>query len=204
MSQYYDIAIRVDTSDSVELLRFLSADGGAYLVVRELEDSNPHFHVVLHSKRKHTAVRAALKRAMPGLNGNGSYSCTPVRDLAKYQRYMMKGEADEKMPEVVGAFGLNYSDPAWQEEMHEAYWHENELIRQSRKRAPVQEIVLQIVKEAKLSWSDREGIAKVYIRELAARDKPINLFAVKNSVNLIQIRLCPDDSALEDLAAKCV
>lgn len=204
MPEIYDVAIRLDASDPTELLSFLNSDGGAYLVVRELEETNPHFHVILHSRRKHTAVRQGLKRALPGLNGNGAYSCTPVRDLAKYQRYCMKGEAREKMPEIVGANGINYVSAEWQAETHDAYWDENDELGRKRKRVSVYDSVLQQVKDAGVSWSNRERIAEMYIRELGSRDKSINLYAVKNFVNLIQLKLCPDDSALLDLAAKCV
>lgn len=203
-SPVYDIAIRLDGLDHSDLLEVLEQDGGAFLVVREVSGDNVHFHVVLHSKRKHTAVRAALKRQMPGINGNGAYSCVPVRDLGKYQRYIMKGDSRDLMPEVVAANGVNYCDPSWQEEMHDLYWDENEELTRKRKRQPTFEVVLDACKERGIVWSNREAIARIYIKELSDRDKPINLFSLKNQINLIQIKLCPDDSAIEDLAAKCV
>lgn len=203
MAETYDIAIRLDASDPTSLLSVLNSDGGAYLVVKELENSNPHYHVVLHSKRKVTAVRAALKRAMPELNGNGSYSCTLVRDLAKYQRYMMKGESRALGPEISGANGLMYCDPEWREEMHDAYWDENDEITRKRKKARVYDSVLDVCKETQVSWSNREKIAELYIRELSDRNMPINLFSLKSNINLIQVKLCPGDEAILDLAARC-
>lgn len=194
------IAIRVDGDSSVELCQVLDKDGGAYLVVKELEGSNPHFHAVLHSVRKLSAVRQALKRAMPQLNGNGSYSVTAVRDLTKYQRYMMKGETREKLPHVVAAHGVLYTDSAWQSEMHDAYWDENDSIQRKRKFEHIDDVVLDRCKELSYSWQNRQGIAEQYIRELVSRNKPINIFSLKSHVNLLQIKLCPDDRAIEDLA----
>lgn len=200
MSQTQHIAIRVDGESSTELQSVLDKDGGAYMVVKELEGSNPHFHAVLHSVRKLSAVRQALKRAMPQLNGNGSYSVTAVRDLAKYQRYMMKGESRETMPHVVAAHGVMYTDPSWQEEQHDAYWDENMEIQRKRKFQHIDDVVLDKCKELSYSWQNRQGIAEQYIRELVSRNKPINIFSLKSHVNLLQVKLCPNDNAITDLA----
>jgi len=194
------IAIRLDGSDATKLIEQLDKDGGAYLVIKELESTNPHFHVVLHSVRKLAAVRQSLKRAMPELNGNGCYSVTLVKDLAKYERYMAKGESDGVLPHVVAAHGLTYTSPDWIRETHDAYWTENAEIGKKRKKAHMVEAVTAACKEAKYNWYDRENIARAYIRELVSRDKPINIFAAKACVNLIQVKLCPDDQALESLA----
>lgn len=194
------VAIRLDGTDPAPLLACLDKDGGAYLIVKELEGSNPHFHVVLHSVRKLSAIRQQIKRAMPEINGNGSYSVTTVRDLAKYERYMMKGESADVMPQITAAHGMTYTQQDWQLETHDAYWAENELLTRKRKAAPMIETVLQACKAKQLSWQSREVIAQEYIRELVARGKTINLFATKSAVNLIQVQLCPNDNALEDLA----
>lgn len=204
MATHYDLAIRVDAADPARLLGVLSADGGAYLAVKEMEDENPHIHVFLRSKRKLPAVRAAIKRAMPELNGNGSYSVALCRDTDRYQRYMMKGESASVMPQVAGAFGMQFSDLDWQKETHDAYWAENEEIGRRRKLVPVAEAVLQACKDARVSWDAREKISELYIRELLSRDKAINLFSVRSHVSLLQCKLCPDDSAIKDLAAHCV
>lgn len=195
-----NVAIRIDGDFSGEIKAFLDKDGGAYLVVKELEGSNPHYHIVLHSDRKLSAVRTALKRAIPQLNGNGSYSVATVRDLAKYQRYMAKGESQHVMPVVVCAHGMVYTDPDWLEEQHDAYWAENAELTSRKRKAPVQEVVLHRCKEKAISWSNREAIAREYIKELADRGKGINIFATKSQVNLIQIQLCPGEEAIEDLA----
>lgn len=197
----YDVAIRIDAADHAEFVSFLAADGGAYLVVKELEDSNPHYHAILHSSRKLPAIRTALKRAIPTLSGNGSYSVSAVRDLAKYQRYCMKGVSREVQAHVVAAHGLNYSDPSWQEEIHDSYWDEADQISRKRKREPLMDSVYQQCVASAVQWHQRESIARIYIKELISRDKPINLFALKSQINLIQCKLCPDDSALENLVS---
>lgn len=201
---YNDVAIRVDSNDSAALLDYLRADGGSYLVVKELEDSNPHYHVYLRTTRKLPALRTALKRAMPELTGNGSYSVAACRDVERYLRYMMKGNSAQEMAEVVGANGLQYADREWQEAQHSAYWAENEELGRRRKLATVGEAVLASCKDSNVMWSNREKIAELYIRELVSRNKAINLFSVRSNVSLIQCKLCPDDSAITDLAAHCV
>jgi len=195
------VAIRIDGQSASELIAFCDKDGGAYFIVKELEGSNPHFHCVLHSVRKLSAVRTALKRAMPGLNGNGSYSVSAVRDLEKYQRYMSKGESSEVLPVVSGAQGFQYASAEWLQETHDAYWDENGQIMAARKRKHIIETVLLTCKEAKYEWTSRSLIAAAYIKELVSRDKPINIFAAKSAVNLIQVKLCPNDNAIDDLAS---
>lgn len=170
-------------------------------MVKELEDSNPHYHGVIHTSKKIAAFRAALKRAMPELNGNGSYSVSQVRELEKYQRYMLKGESRAVGPDIVASYGLTYSDDEWRAERHDAFWDEADEITRRRKARPVVEEVLAMCREKRLHWQDRSSIAEIYIRTLVQRDKAINLYSVKSSVNLIQVKLCPDDSAIKDLAA---
>lgn len=205
MADWSVYAIRLDAEDPTELLAFLDKEEGAYMVVKELEDSNPHFHVVVHSKKKIAAVRAALKRALPNINGNGSYSLSAVRDLHKYVRYMCKGESVDKKPDIVGARGLNYQTDEWIEEQHDEYWVSALEIARKRddKKVPLIPLVIDLCKEKNVKWSDRVAISKLYIKELVSRDKAINSYAVRYAVNLIQIKLCPDDSAIDDLAAIC-
>lgn len=199
----YVLAIRVDGSDHGDLVCFLDDDGGAYLVVKEVAEGNPHYHAVLHTRRKPQAIRVALKRSIPGLNGNGAYSVAEVRDLAKYQRYCMKGDSAGEMAEVVGAYGMMYGDVTWQDEMHAAYWHENDALRAARASGNVMDAVFAACKDAGVSWDNRERIAELYIRELVSREKSINLFSIRSGINLLQVKLCPDDRAITDLAAHC-
>lgn len=195
-----DIAIRMDGTDCSRLLEFFELDGGAYFCVREDADSGSHFHAVLRTDRKINAVRTAWKRHFPELTGNGSHSIVIVRDLDKYHRYMCKGASPAHYPEVCGANGIQYQDLEWQNAQHEAYWSENARTAGMRKKLPIPEAVYQACRDANVSWFDKEGIAKIYIRELVSRDRAINTFAVRSSVQLIQVKLCPDETALEDLA----
>lgn len=204
MPEYYQYAIRFDSSDSSKLVEWLNKDTGAYLVVKELEDSNPHFHAVLHSKRVITAVRTSFRKTvLDGRAGNGAYSITPVKDLDKYQRYMCKGESRDVEPHVVSSNGIEYSAEAVSE-WHAAYWATNAQIVAARASMNVQEAVLQACKDANVEWRSREKIAELYIKELVARNKVINTFTVRANVNLLQVKLCPDDTAILDLAAHCL
>ena len=205
MSQEFSVyAIRFDNAESVKLVEFLTKDGGAFMVVKELEDSNPHFHAVLHSKRNVAAVRTAFrKQVLDGRVGNGAYSITVVRDLDKYQRYMCKGESREVEPHVVSTNGMAYNAEAVKE-WHAAYWEANAVMTRGRQVLTVQEAVLQACKDDNVAWSERTKIAEKYIRELVARDKVINTFTVRANVNLLQVKLCPDDTAILDLASSCV
>lgn len=197
---YTDLAIRLDGQDPSDLINFLDEDGGAYLVVKEVADGNHHFHAVVRTSRTVQAFRMAFRRAMPDLNGNGSYSIATVRDLDKYHRYMCKGDADGVWPEVVGANGIQYADVMWQNEQHAAYWEENARLAGERRKEPVVDAVLRMAREARLRWSDREALAKLFIKEMADRGKGINPFQIRASINLVSIKLCPDDSAIDQLA----
>jgi len=197
---WYDYAIRLDAKDPAKLVEFLEKDGGAFYVVRELEDSNPHFHAYVHSKRKLPAFRSAFVRAcLEGSHGNGAYSITAVRDIPKYHRYCSKGASAAEEPSVVQYSGIEFN-AEWFSERHAEYWAVNEELMAQRRSMPVWEAVLQACRTAGTAWSDKRAIALIYLRELAARDKAINIFSVRSSVALISVKLCPDDSALEDLA----
>lgn len=87
---------------------------------------------------------------------------------------------------------------------HNAYWDENEETARRRKLMPVAEAVLAQCKDARIKWDDVESIGKIYIRELVKRDKAINIFSVKSNVHLIQVKLCPNDAAIELLASKLI
>lgn len=202
MSDAFDIAIRLDGSDPSPLVRWLDADGGSYLVVSEKQEENPHFHVYLRSSRKISAVRTSFKRAFPELKGNGSFSIAQVRDVSKYYCYLMKGESVEQMAQIVAAHGMQHTDKEWQQTKHDEYWEVNEEINKRRKLLPVGECVLAQCKQANVKWDDVEAIGKLYIKELVARDKAINIFSVKSHVALIQVKLCPTDAAIELLASK--
>lgn len=199
----FDYSIRVDGTDSGKLIEWLASDSGAYMVVREKHDDNPHFHVVLHSKKKIQPLRMSFRRKFPELSGNGGYSITLVRDLDKYHRYICKGSDRETEPDVVGANGLCYGAESIQQ-WHARYWDAAQERQRAVASLPVADAVLEKLKEDAVNWSNREKIAEEYIRELLARNKSINLHAVKAAVSLLQCKLCPDDSAIKDLAGHCV
>lgn len=201
MSHPVVVAIRVDGDAYREKLRDFCSGHGACLLVRETVDgSNPHFHAVLHSDRKVPAIRMALKRAL-AVGGNGEYSVAEVRDLDKYQRYIMKGESASVFPQVVMAVGMQYQDPTWQQSTHGAYWAESLALGRKRKLEPVMDVVYAECTTGGVEWHQRDKISKIYIKELVARSKPINLFSIKSYINLLQCKLCPDDTALDNLCS---
>lgn len=195
------VAIRVDGDNHREKLRDFCSSDGAALVVREtVSGENPHYHAILHSDRKVAAIRMALKRSL-GVGGNGDYSVAEVRDLDKYQRYMMKGPSADVMPEVILAVGIQYADAAWQQAKHDGYWQEAAAMGRKRKLEPIVDVVYRECTATGVEWHQRDRIAKIYIKELVDRSKPINLFAAKSSINLIQCKLCPDEAALDNLCS---
>lgn len=196
-------AIRLDGTAYDKLVQFLDDGGGAYFVVREGGAENPHFHAVQQSGKTLAAYRSKFVRTvLDGAHGNGAYSITKVKDEDKYDRYMCKGESNAVQPDVVAKNGIKYT-PGWVADTHERYWATNEELQAKRAKLTVCEAVLAACKDAALDWRARERIAELYIRELVRRDKVINIFSLKSSVNLLQIKLCPDDTAILDLAAQC-
>lgn len=172
------------------------------MVVQEKLEENPHFHVYLRTTRKPQAIRVALKRAIEGLNGNGSYSVSVCRDVQRYYQYILKGESRHERPIVTAANGMQHTNEDWRNEQHAAYWDENEETARRRKLVPVAEAVLQACKDSNVKWDDAERIAEFYIRELHSRNKAINIFSVRSYIALLQCKLCPDDSAIKALAQK--
>lgn len=169
--------------------------------VREIGDEgHEHWHWYLEDAkcRKLSALRVSLQREVPQLVGNGGYSLTEVRDVPKYLRYMAKGDGGSG-PEVAWQYGLPWTDEKVKE-LHEEYWTENAKIKK-RRTIGVMDAVIDECKNKNIPWDAREKIAEVYIRELAARGKPINTFAAKAIVNGVQVALCPDDSAIKLFAS---
>lgn len=196
-------ALRVDGHDCVPSLVAWLGNYGGYLVVRERGDGaeNPHVHAYIDSEVEIRIVRQSFNRKFPAFVGNGKYSLTKVDDEDKYLRYMCKGEDAEHGPDVAGMMGVRFTD-AWIAETHRKYWEVAQQVReaqQRRKRSVFEVVFDECVKEG-VRWSEDEVIAKKYIRETAAAGKGINLFAVRSQVNLLKVRLCPDDSAIEELS----
>lgn len=193
----FQYALRID-KEFPAVSSFLSEKGVSGWGVRETAGDNEHWHFFLETKIKMSSMRVLLKRAVPSLSGNGAYSISDVKDVEKYQRYMAKGECAEKEPEVAWRHGLLWTDEKISE-LHEEYWMANRASKK-RREVGVMDFVLDLCRDNGTAWDDRGAIAEEYIKELVARNKPINLFSVKSAVNLIQVKLCPTDDAIKMLS----
>lgn len=202
-----EFALRVDGSDHSPLVSVLS-QFGAYFVVREtVEGENPHFHALLVSDKPIKVVRNKLVRTLfpegtgPAVRGNGKYSLTLVEDADKYRRYICKGVDEDSLPEVVGKCGMEFTDD-WVKQRHSQYWDVHAQLEEAAraKKAPVFETVLRECTARGIRWDHDVMICRLYINELAKRDKAINVFSVRSVVNLIKVKLCPDNSAIDALA----
>lgn len=194
----YKIAVRID-KEVDKFVSFLNSKDISGWAVREtVNGANEHVHAYLETLIKPNSLRVLIKRAIPELAGNGSYSIQDVKDYDKYVRYMAKGESTSLMPQIVWKLG-----PLWTveyiEKLHEEYWTENRTLKK-RRADTVTDYVIDRCKEEGVAWDDRTAIAEMYIKELVERSKAINIYSVKSNVNLIQVKLCPDDSAVRMLA----
>lgn len=195
---FYHLALRLDTSFD-DFFAFLDRRSEAGFVSREVAASGEHVHAYVYTRLKPNSYRVILKREVAGLAGNGAYSVSECKDVEKYQRYICKGEFAGSGVDCVWKCGLEYTDDKlWQ--LHQDYWALNRVVKLRRENS-VLDYVIDRCKEEGVAWDDRRTISEMYIKELVARSKPINLFSVKSNVNLIQVQLCPDDSALKNLAA---
>lgn len=185
------IALRTD-KDFNSVKKFVEERGFSGFAVREVADQNEHWHWYLEGDRFKSinSFRTTLTKTVPALKGNGGYSAKLCdNDVEKYWRYMCKGESDGAGAEIAWKHGLLWTD-ARLEELHQSFWA-NAPNAKRRKLAPIADVVFERCKAKQVAWDDRRTIFEEYIRELYARDKPINLFSVKSSVNLLQIKLAP-------------
>lgn len=196
---FFSLAIRVDRSLD-DFLAWLDRRSESGFCVREVAESGEHYHAYLLSKLKPASARVVIKREVPGLNGNGAYSIAECRDVDKYVRYISKGENDGSGVDIVWRCGLEWTEDRIQE-AHEEYWLSNRS-QKLRRLNGVLDFVVDECKAANVAWDDRHTISEKYIRELVARSKPINLYSVKSSVNLVQVKLCPTDDAIVMLAER--
>lgn len=169
--------------------------------VREVSGDNEHWHFHLHTDKTIKQLRCSFNREVPDLKGNGKYSLTECRDGGKYDRYMAKGDSDGQYPEVVWKHGVEYTDE-WFEEQHDLYWEENRKLKK-RKIGSMIDWVVDECKRQNVEWSNRKKISEIYIRELGARSKPINLHAVRANVNSVQYQLCGNEECLSALVDRC-
>jgi hypothetical protein len=125
-------------------------------------------------------------------------------EVQPYMRYLCKGDSAESLPDVVCHQGLEYTSDQiklW----HEAFWvnrAEIDSSRQARKRisgATAAEKVLEICRHRQIRWTQVREIFKVYINLCMEGNKGISTFAAKSIVRIVQLKLCPDSSALDYL-----
>lgn len=194
------VALRTDHCNA-ELKDWFNEKEASGFAVKEGTD-NPHVHwyLELMGYKNVQSFRVQLTKKFPALKGNAGYSAKPTDDtVERYWQYMCKGDAQGTGVEVFWRQGLLWTDERI-EELHTAYWEENGASKR-QKLAPIFEVVFDKLRAAGTRWSDREAIAHAYIKELVARGKGINIFAVKSSVNLIAVKLAPlEDDAIASLA----
>lgn len=169
--------------------------------VEENSEGNRHYHFLLegfNEKKDVQAFRVAMTRKAPMLKGNGGYSISVVKDLDKYARYICKGASSGESPVLVWRQSLKYDDGKIAA-LHDAYWEEN---RKLKKRAAVSmvDFVVDEAKRRAINWRERSALSKIYIDEMVARGKPLNMFAGKSTINTVQVLLCPNDDAARDFA----
>lgn len=165
--------------------------------VREVAGDNEHWHWYIRTTKRGQPIRVALTRSVPELRGNGGYSLKECSDNDGYWRYILKGEAPEVPAEIAWNHGIEWTQDKFQE-LHEAYWVQNRLTKKKRVGS-VQDHTVDEAKRTAVPWDDRRALTRIYIKELVARTRPINTFAVRSSVRVIQCILCPDDEALEEV-----
>lgn len=195
-------ALRVDGDQHQRFAEWFDGFGSSYFIVRETVDGeNVHMHMVFTAEIPIKNIRSRFNRAFPDLTGNKSYSLTGVEDLDKYHRYMCKGNSEDELPEVLAKHGMIYTAD-WVDDRHAEYWdvHNQLQVKKDSRKRPAFEIVYDEAVSKQIKWNDDKQLAKMFINTLAQQAKPVNLFSVRSQVNLLKIRLCPDDAALDALA----
>lgn len=203
----YGYALRADRHESVVsgLVAWLATVASCYFVVCEVASGeNPHYHVYFESEKKLAALRKDWQRKFPG--GNSGYSLKLCDDdVAAYGRYMCKGADKESMPDVHARQGLLYTDE-WVKDMHDQYWVNNaSLMANKRKRAAMGNVVERVELECKaknIRYTDREAIAREFIKLYKDAARPINTFYARNVVNTVSLLLDDSGRAEEILASE--
>lgn len=185
MSSPYGYALRMDLGEgvyekiSVWLSRFES-----FFVVRE-GVSNPHVHMWLSGDKEYAAVRKDIQRSFAGA-GNGFYSLKRCdSDYVDYYRYMCKGEEQGSLPDVCFRQGLLFTDE-WVQEKHDEYWEFNASIVCARGSA--ENVVSYVEREAKrlkLDGTNREEVARIYVKHYVEKRKGVNVFHARSVVNTV-------------------
>lgn len=197
----YRFALRTD-GHFEKVKSFVESKGFSGYAVREVADDNEHWHWFLEGNVKPNSFRVLLKRSVPEFVGNGSYSVKQCdADVERYHRYCLKGEGSGAGYEVVWRNGLLWTDERF-EELHRGYWEEHDKAKKQRERGSIVDVVLEECRRTAVKYDNRNKIAELYIRECVRRKKAINKFLVKSQCLLITTLLCPDDTAIVNLAAE--
>lgn len=192
------VALRTD-KEFEAVKAFVTSKSYGGFCVREAKEDNEHWHWLLEVSAKNVQTfRVLLTRTVPELKGNSAYSATEVADLAKYERYMCKGDSEGQKPEVVWTQSVKYT-PAKIDELHAAYWLENSKLKK-RKVGSMLDYVVDEAKRQNVSWRDRKALSLIYVREVKARARPLNLFAARATMNTVQMLLCPNDTMEDEFA----
>lgn len=198
-----EVALRTDKDFSAIKEWISSKDASGFAVKETAGEDNVHYHwyIKIAGFKNLQSFRVQFTKKFLELKGNGAYSCKMCdEDVERYFRYMCKGSGNGQGAEVVWSNGILWT-PEKFEALHEEYWAENVRVPKRKKLEPIIDIVIEKLKEDGTAWTDRERIAKAYIRELYNRDRSINIYSVKSVVNLIQIKIAPvADKAIADLA----
>lgn len=197
---YYALRVDLKNGDQSDIVEYLDSTGGAYLLVREGGDDNPHVHAIMESDREIRMLRQDLKRKLSWLAGNGDYSLATVRDLEKYERYCCKGH-EGGAAIVVARMGIRYSD-SFLEERRSQYWQEQADYKARHKRkglhsATIVEKVEEICKNKGIRWDQESKIGAEYLKLLSEGKKGVNAYQLRAVVKGVQLQLCPDDSCID-------
>lgn len=197
---FYALRVDLEHGPASDVADWLGTAGGAYLLVREGGDANPHVHAILESEREIRMLRQSLKRHISWLAGNGDYSLATVRDTEKYERYICKGE-DDASPVIVARMGIAYTDE-WVELRRSQYWQEQTDYKARHKRkglhsATVVEKLEEICKAKGIKWDQDKKIGAEYLRLLSESKKGVNSYQLRAVVRGVQLQLCPDDSCID-------
>lgn len=164
----------------------------------------PHCHYVIHGFEDDKAVQAFrvdLKRKFPALN-RSNYSVSVSEDPERYDRYVAKGKSADEPPEVIWRHSLLYSLEKIAE-LHAAYWEENASTRKRKSEessSSMLDFVVDEAKRARIPWNERHTLSMIYLKEMTARRKAVNMFAAKSVINAVQLVLCPTDECASNMA----
>lgn len=188
------------------MLRFFAGMCCAYFAVREtVAGDNPHYHCLVDSEHDTKKLRNSFRTHLPSLVGNRNYSIKLADEsqVDAYLRYLCKGESADLPPDVVVRQGLEFTTEnvsLW----HEAFWvnrAEIDQARQKRKKltsASVADKLYEICVHHGIRYSQREEIARQYLRMCKAANKPISIYYAKSVINIVVLKLDHENEGAEN------